>query len=122
MGGTTRDWLKVLKRALLAWARSELAAPGLETWIDFQIRVAAVGKALSKASGEVLVISSGGVMSVVAQRALGLPDESVIALNLALQNTGHCQYRVTRTGWYLQSFNALPHLAAVTQRELHTLV
>ena len=122
LSGTTSAWLKVLKRALLAWARGLVGAENLETWVDFQIRVAAVAKMLAQQDGDILVVSSGGVISLFAQRALGLPDESVIALNLALENTGHCHFRVSRTGWYLQSFNALPHLAQAAQQQLHTLI
>lgn len=122
LSGTMSAWLKVLKRALLGWSRGMVSADNLETWVDFQIRVATVAKALAKQDGDILVVSSGGVISLFAQRALGLPDESVIALNLALKNTGHCHFQVGRSGWYLQSFNALPHLARADQQRLHTLV
>jgi broad specificity phosphatase PhoE len=115
-------WLVVLKTAMLAWARAQISAPELETWVDFQIRVAKAAKQIGRDAGEVLVVTSGGVISLLAQRALGFEDESVAALNLAIKNTALNEFRVTRNGWQLQSFNAMPHLSAPADLALHTRV
>ncbi len=115
-------WLVVLKTAMLAWARDQIAADGLETWADFQIRVNVAAKRVARESGEVLVITSGGVISLLCQRALGFEDNAVAALNLALKNTALNEFRVTQNGWQLQSFNALPHFSQPADSGLHTRV
>jgi broad specificity phosphatase PhoE len=125
-------WLVVLKSALLAWARDQIQADDLESWAAFQIRVSNAAKRIASEcrheradngqSSEVLVVTSGGVISLIAQRALGFEDESVGSLNMALKNTALNEFRVTQNGWQLQSFNALPHLSAPDELALHTRV
>jgi broad specificity phosphatase PhoE len=115
-------WLVVLKTAMLAWARDQIAADGLETWADFQIRVNAAAKRIARESGEVLVITSGGVISLLCQRALGFEDSAVATMNLALKNTALNEFRVTQNGWQLQSFNAVPQFSHPADAGLHTRV
>ena len=115
-------WLLVLRSALLAWARGQISAEGLEAWADFQIRVSKAAKRIAKEQGEVLVVTSGGVISLLTQRALGLEDESVAAINFAIKNTAINEFRVSDTGWSLQSFNTLPHLSEPEHASLHTRV
>ena len=81
----------MLQAALLAWARDEL--PGLpETWAAFGQRVRSAGDRLEALAGddEVLVLSSGGVISRLAQIALEVPDTRAVELNLSLRNR-HCR-------------------------------
>lgn len=115
-------WLVVLKTAMVAWARDQIAASGLETWSDFHIRVNAAAKRIACQSGEVLVVTSGGVISLFAQRALGFDDNSIVAMNLALKNTALNEFRVTENSWQLQSFNSMPHYAQPLDLEFHTRV
>ena len=115
-------WLVVLKTAMIAWARDQISADGLETWADFHIRVNAAAKRIARESGEVLVVTSGGVISLFAQRALGFDDNSIVAMNLALKNTALSEFRVTENSWQLQSFNAMPHYSQPLDLGFHTRV
>lgn len=115
-------WLVVLKTAMIAWARDQISADGLETWADFHIRVNAAAKRIARESGEVLVVTSGGVISLFAQRALGFDDNSIVAMNLALKNTALNEFRVTENSWQLQSFNAMPHFSQPLDLGFHTRV
>jgi broad specificity phosphatase PhoE len=72
--------------------------------------------------GPVLAVSSGGVMSQIAQAVLGFDDSSAIDVNLALLNTGVCEYRLGRQGLKLVNLNVLPHLSAPADRALLSLV
>jgi broad specificity phosphatase PhoE len=118
-----RHWIRLLRTTLTAWAAGELAAAP-ESWASFQARARSALHRYGAAARTqaVLVVSSGGVMSQVAQAVLGLPDPSAIELNLGLLNTGLCSYRVSESGIRLAAFNALPHLAAPEDRPLWTLV
>ena len=115
-------WLVALKTAMIAWARDQIAAADLETWADFHIRVNAAAKRIARESGEVLVVTSGGVISLFAQRALGFDDNAIVAMNLALKNTAINEFRVTEHSWQLQSFNAMPHYAQPLDLGFHTRV
>jgi len=100
----------MIHAALSAWAAGEL--PGLpETWQAFGARVRAAGERLA-ADGEsrVLVLTSGGVISRLAQASLGLDDRGAVDLNLSLRNSGLCEFHRRPYGLALASWNALPHL------------
>lgn len=108
----------MIHAALSAWAEDGIEGVP-ETWVDFGARVRLAGDKLAQRSaGPVLVISSGGVISRLAQAALGLPDRSAVDLNLSLRNSGLCEFHLRpsppgTSPWNrlaLGSWNALPHL------------
>jgi len=109
--GHARDVVAMLRAALQAWARDEL--PDLpETWAAFGARVQAASERLRTHAGEgdTLVLSSGGVISRMAQIALDVPDTRAVELNLSLRNSALSEFHPHRGGLRLESWNALPHL------------
>jgi broad specificity phosphatase PhoE len=59
----------------------------------------------------VLVVSSGGPISVALGQLLGMPAHSSIELNLQMRNTSVSELRASAQGHRVISFNTLPHLA-----------
>lgn len=118
-----RLWVALLRTTLTAWAAGSLAGVP-ESYGEFQMRTRAALAQIEAAlpNGPVLAVSSGGVMGQVAQQVLGFGDSTFIDVNLSLMNSSLCEYKLTRYGLKLGSFNALPHLAAADQRELITVV
>ena len=57
-----------------------------------------------------LVLTSGGVISRLAQSALGASDRSAVDLNLSLRNSALSEFHARPYGLALGSWNALPHL------------
>lgn len=117
--GKPRDVGAMLQAALLAWARDEL--PDLpESWSAFGQRVQSAGERLEALAGdgEALVLSSGGVISRLAQIALDVPDHRAVELNLALRNSALSEFHPHGGRLRLGSWNALPHLHG--ERELWT--
>ena len=107
----------MIHAALSAWA--EDAIPGVpERWSEFGARVTEAGKRLATRRGQVLVLTSGGVISRLAQDALGSSTRSAVDLNLSLRNSGLCEFHARPYGLALGSWNALPHLH--DRRELWT--
>jgi broad specificity phosphatase PhoE len=109
--GHPRDVGAMLRAALLAWAGDEL--PGVpESWAAFGERVRSAGERLEALAGgdEVLVLSSGGVISRLAQIALEVPDHRAVELNLSLRNSALCEFHPERGRLRLGSWNSLPHL------------
>lgn len=109
--GEPRDVAPMLHAALMAWAADEL--PGLpESWAGFGRRVEAAGERLMALAGEgeALVLSSGGVISRLAQIALDVPLHRAVELNLALRNSALSEFHPHGGRLRLGSWNALPHL------------
>jgi broad specificity phosphatase PhoE len=101
----------MIHAALGAWAEDRIADVP-ESWQAFGARVATAGErmATQAGAGDVLVLTSGGVISRLAQRAMGAPDRAAIDLNLSLRNSGLCEFHARPYGLALGSWNALPHL------------
>lgn len=118
--------LAALKQALLLWSRNQLHGDDLESFADFQIRVARAAKRIAASAlsspKPVLVVTSGGVMSLLLQRALGVEDEALGRINLAIKNTAISEFLISRSGWNLQSFNTLAHLSEPNFAGWHTRV
>ncbi len=110
--GSPRDVFALLQAALLRWANGELATSG-ESWRGFRDRTHRAFTRLTAraASGEVLVVSSGGVISQLAQIALDAADARAIELNLSLRNSALCEFHALGDGLRMGSWNGLPHLA-----------
>jgi len=109
--GQPRDVAAMLMAALTAWANDEL--PGLpESWRAFGERVDGAGRRLMQLAGEgeALVLSSGGVISRLAQIALDVPVHRAVELNLALRNSALSEFHPHGERLRLGSWNALPHL------------
>ncbi|KFN43429.1 histidine phosphatase family protein [Arenimonas oryziterrae] len=101
----------LIHAALGAWADDGIDDLP-ESWSMFGERVQAAGARLAAlaAKGDVLVLSSGGVISRLAQASLGADKRTAIDLNLSLRNSGLCEFHSRPYGLALGSWNALPHL------------
>lgn len=106
-----REMLRALKLSLHAWVQNQLPAEQLsETWAQFEARVAS---ALAELPGDknILIVSSGGALSMALCQILKAAPETMISLNLQTANTAVHQCIATRDGLQLTRFNHLPHLA-----------
>lgn len=114
---------RFLRGGLRAWVEGRLDDEVPETFAAFRARVRRGLDALRAAhpgARRVLVVSSGGVMSQLAQWALDVPDAQAIELNLSIRNSALAEFRFAEGRWRFGSWNALPHLAAPEHRELLT--
>lgn len=106
-----RQLLRALKLSLHAWVQNQLPAEQLsETWAQFEARVVS---ALAELPGDknILIVSSGGALSMALCHILKAAPETMISLNLQTANTAVHQCIATRDGLQLTRFNHLPHLA-----------
>jgi broad specificity phosphatase PhoE len=119
--GSKKHFYKGLKQVLQLWAEDRLPGRVPETWRQFQARVEAARHAIQRSGGKrVLVVSSGGPISVFAQQVLEAPSAAAIALNMQIRNSSVCQYVFNESAMSLVSFNSLPHLERVERREFIT--
>jgi broad specificity phosphatase PhoE len=114
---------RLLKDALGAWSRDELELADEHRWSSFRNRVHSAAEQVethARSSGPALVMTSGGVMAMVAQRALGVADEQVVELNLSLNNSALAEFVLSPGGARLMTWNSLPHLADPEHADLVT--
>jgi hypothetical protein len=119
---TMRDHFRLLKKALLAWAEEGSQPVGMPAWQIFQDgAVAAVVEARQRfASGNVLVVSSGGPIAAIVADSLMAPPRIAIELNLRLRNSSVSEFASSPRRHQLHTFNSLPHLDAHADSNLWT--
>jgi broad specificity phosphatase PhoE len=103
----------LLKKAMAAWAAQALPEHELrETWPQFRARVAVVLEAICEQHSDspILVVSSGGAISMLLSLVLSLDDQQVIELNMQIKNAGFSHFFYNRDQVRLSSFNNVPHL------------
>jgi broad specificity phosphatase PhoE len=108
---------RLLREALLQWMDGALAPEGMPGFVAFREGVAGALAAARKeaANGDVLIVSSGGPISVAAAMVLDAPSSTAVALNMRLANSALVELASTATGFELEAFNHLPHLAGAPQ-------
>ena len=100
----------MIHAALSAWSEDGLDGVP-ERWGEFGSRaVGASDRLAARQTGNTLVMTSGGVISRIAQASLGSSDRSAIDFNLSLRNSGICEFHPRPYGLAMGSWNALPHL------------
>ncbi|MEX1197680.1 MAG: histidine phosphatase family protein [Pseudohongiellaceae bacterium] len=96
---------------------------GYEAWPDFQRRVHGLLETLMQRHGSgsrVLVSTSGGVIALMVQAVLRMPDAQTIATNWMVNNSGVTRIRYGRGRRSLVQFNSLSHLETPPHRDLIT--
>ena len=100
----------MIHAALSAWSEDSIDDVP-ERWGEFGARVTGASQRLAlRKTGNILVMTSGGVISRIAQASLGSSDRSAIDFNLSLRNSGLCEFHSRPYGLAMGSWNALPHL------------
>ena len=114
-----RHFQRMFEPLVAAWLAGTPAVEGVEPWAGFSARVrAALGRILEgEGRGRrVAVFTSGGVIGLAVQSALGAPDRVALELNWRVRNASLTEFTFGKGRIALDSFNALPHLDAA----LHT--
>ena len=115
-----RTHFQTLREVLRLWQQDEIdGAP--ETWSDFKARIKdAMTTACRPDAKRVLVVSSGGATGQVVSSALNAPEEMMIKVNLQVKNTSYSRFVFNQKAFYLNGFNATPHLDEASKAHLLT--
>ncbi|MEP4979135.1 histidine phosphatase family protein [Ascidiaceihabitans sp.] len=115
------DFAHHLPKVFAAWKDGILnGAP--ETFEAFENRVNGAINDISQGDGPALVVTSGGLISMVMRQHLKLDISSMANVALAIMNTSiHRLYPVGGT-WSPVMFNAVPHLEDPTRHHAQTHV
>jgi len=117
-----RLYYRLLRQVLMAWSEDQLHDIP-ESWTDFQQRVLdarAMLQTLAEPGNRILVVSSGGAISLFIGSVLALSPSKVFELNLQMRNTGMSHFYFNRDMINLSSFNTVPHLDLPGQANLIT--
>jgi broad specificity phosphatase PhoE len=109
----TREFQTFLDAALLAWIDAGADSTAREPWPAFQGRCRSALTTLLDGLGAgetALAFTSGGVISALAARLLGLPDRAMVAFNHVVVNAAITKVVSGRRGVSLISFNEHGHL------------
>ncbi len=100
-----------LPQVFSAWHNGDIHDPP-ESFVAFDTRVSQAMSQISEGHGPALVITSGGLISMVLQQVLGLSIPAMAQMALAIMNTSvHRLYPIAgRLSPVL--YNAVPHLEA----------
>ncbi len=100
-----------LPRTFAAWSRGEIEDTP-ESFEEFETRVRDALREIGTEGGPAIVVTSGGLISMVVRQAMGLDIPSMARVALAIMNTS--MHRLHPIGAQLSPvlFNAVPHLEA----------
>jgi broad specificity phosphatase PhoE len=107
------EFYRLLKRAMLEWSEDKLPKELLsESWVQFKQRLVEGVDHIQHncADQKVLVVSSGGAISMLMSLVLGFNAENVINLNLQIKNASFSHFYFNQKTVRLSSFNNVPHL------------
>jgi len=107
-----RPFQRMFEGAMLAWARGQVAADGVEPWTAFRARVRQALQRLMHGppNRKVVVFTSGGPIGLSVQTALQAPDRTFLDLNWRIRNCSLTEFVFSGDRFTLDSFNGIPHL------------
>lgn len=116
-----REHFRLLRQALQQWMAGDVAPRGMPTFQTFRDnlqQVLADAHALARAQ-DVLIVSSGGPLSVALAQVMGAPTATAIALNMRMRNSAVSELVSTARGLEVVTLNTLPHLQGEPDTETH---
>lgn len=113
----------IFERVIAKWVAGESPSDGVEGWLQFRQRVDDAVKSIIHSNGKdgnVVVFSSGGVISASVQIATGMSPYEAMKLGWGLVNCSITRFRYGSSGLVLHSFNNYGHYEVNNLRELIT--
>jgi broad specificity phosphatase PhoE len=112
-GAPVQSFTRILRDALEAWSEDRLSDPLPERWSGFEERVLRSLQSTTGSGGRkqrILVVSSGGAISMALRHVLQAPASAMVHMNLQLRNTSISQLYFNARSMHFSGFNHVPHL------------
>lgn len=115
---TARAFFPLLRASLKSWSDGALSASLPETWEDFRQRVHNALEFSTEMADKqtVVVVSSGGAISMALKHIMGFDNTTMINLNLQTRNTGVSEIYFNERDRHLNCFNCVTHLDTLERR------
>ncbi|HPS57493.1 MAG TPA: histidine phosphatase family protein [Spirochaetota bacterium] len=113
----------IFERVISKWVAGESPSDGVEGWSRFRQRVDESLKSIINANGKdgnIVVFSSGGVISASVQIATGMSPFEAMRLGWGLVNCSLTRFRYGSSGLIVHSFNNYAHFEMNNLREFIT--
>jgi len=119
-----RQHFRLLCDALAQWMAGTISPQGMPDWVTFSQGVQdALDHVRQHHTGQqVLLVSSGGPITVAIGQILSTPFEVTIALNMRLRNSAVTEFSISPKRLMLQTFNTVAHLDTPACRDWVTHV
>ncbi len=108
------NFQKLFEAVLSDWVRGLIELDGVETWLEFCVRVnSGLAKFLAAGAGgeRVAIFTSGGPIAVATQRALQLSPENTLQMTWMSRNSSWSEFLYGAGRFTLSSFNVHEHIA-----------
>jgi len=118
-----KKFQELFEKILSDWATGKYRKQGLPTWEEFAGRVwNGIEQIMhdNQSGRTILIFTSGGPISAVLQKALGLSNEETIRLGWQIANASITKFLYKGERFALASFNETAHLALRQGQELVT--
>ena len=115
-----RAFAKLFADATRRWQSGDFDGDYSETWLDFKGRVLSGLESLLTTAQQhpiILVYTSGGPISVVALKLLGLPDSQLLKMNWTLTNCGMTKVVKTKDRVFLSTLNDHSHFETTATQD-----
>lgn len=118
---TPSEFFSALRSALLAWSNNAIDTELPETWDAFAERtLAALNDLKARKEKTIIVVSSGGAISMVLKHIMQLKNEMMVDLNLQSRNTGVTELFTKRDRCYVSTINHVSHLSSAKNKAMIT--
>jgi len=112
-GNLASEYMRILSNTLQAWAKGGITKDIPETWNEFEQRVrAGLARATQQVNrgSKILLVSSGGAISMALRQVLHVPPDVMIQMNIQTRNASFSHLYFNRDDMQLAGFNHVPHL------------
>lgn len=118
---TPSEFFSALRSALLAWSSNAINAELPETWGAFAERaLSALQDLKAREEKTIVVVSSGGAISMVLKHIMQLKNEMMVDLNLQSRNTGVTELFTKHNRCYVSTINHVAHLSTAKNKAMIT--
>ena len=117
------EFQRLFQRVIDGWLAGRLQRPGLESWEGFASRVELGLRRVIEQAGErasIAVFTSGGAITALLHRIIGVPPLKAFELNWQIVNTSLTHLKFRGSDVSLASFNNHAHLELLKAPELIT--
>lgn len=118
---TPEEFTRHIPQLLDLW-RADKISKASESFAQFEDRTAGVVDDILSQGGRALVVSSGGVISMVLRQVLGLEIPAMTHVMFQVRNSSVTELEQVHGLRMLAGFNAIPHLAAPDRAFARTFI